>query len=257
MGSRMLQTEREGRIVELLTGVKSRSTHDLATLLEVSEATIRRDIADMERRGLLTRVYGGATLTRPRLVEPLFSAKEQEHRAEKESIARVALSLVDDHDVIYLDGGSTVLMFARMLVQKKDLTIITNSMTAASNLMESGHRLILVGGEFRALSRTLVGPLTQHVIQTLTVNKAFMGTIGLTVKEGMTTTDVNEAFTKTQIMQKARQVILLADHSKLGIPSLASSGCIDDIDILVTDDIDDEFREQLAGHGVETRLASS
>lgn len=255
VNGRMLAAERENRILELLSGTQGRSIHELAEALAVSVATVRRDLADMEKRRLLTRVRGGATLTPARRVEPLFADKETENRAAKERIARAAFGLVEDHDVLYLDGGSTVLMLARLLPQRRDLTVVTNSLMAASALMEAGHRLILVGGEYRALARTLVGPLTAHVIKALNVNKAFMGTIGLTVAEGMTTTDVNEAFTKEQIMGRANQVILLADHTKIGVPSFARSGSIEDVDILVTDHIDAACREELEGHGVEVIVA--
>ena len=121
--------------------------------------------------------------------------------------------------------------------------------------MECGHRLILVGGEYRALARTLVGPLSAHVFKAINVTKAFMGTIGLTVAEGMTTTDVNEAFTKEQIMKRANQVILLADHTKIGVPSFARSGSVDDIDVLVTDRIDTGFREEFESRGIEVVVA--
>jgi DeoR/GlpR family transcriptional regulator of sugar metabolism len=209
----------------------------------------------MHERKLLERVRGGATLTAVNRVEPLFSDKEGTQTAEKQRIAEAAVALVEDHDIIYLDGGSTVLTFGRMLDRRSQLTIVTNSLMAAAALMNSPHRLILVGGEFRALSRTLVGPLTAPVIQALNVDKAFMGTIGFTVPEGMTTTDPNEAFTKEQIMQRAGQVILLADHSKFGIPSFARSGSPERIDILVTDRIDDEFRTELEGAGVRVICA--
>ena len=256
MAMRMLATERESRILELLSGTQGRSIHDLSAALDVSVATVRRDLAEMEERRLLTRVRGGATLVPARRIEPLFAAKETENRAGKERIARAALSLVEDHDVLYLDGGSTVLMLARLLVQFRDLTVVTNSLMAASALMESGHRLILVGGEYRALSRTLVGPLTAQVIKAIHVTKAFMGTIGLTAGEGMTTTDVNEAFTKEQIMRRANKVILLADHSKMGVPSFARSGSLEDIDVLVTDRIDAGFRGDLEGSGIQVLIAA-
>lgn len=255
MVGRMLPTERENRILELLAGNQGRSIHELAAALDVSMATVRRDLAEMENRRLLTRVRGGATLTPARRIEPLFAAKETENREAKERIARAALGMVEDHDVLYLDGGSTVLMLARLLPQCRDLTIVTNSLMAASALMECGHRLILVGGEYRALARTLVGPLSAHVIRAINVTKAFMGTIGLTVAEGMTTTDVNEAFTKEQIMKRANKVILLADHTKIGVPSFARSGSVDDIDVLVTDRVDTGFRDEFESRGIEVVVA--
>ena len=138
---------------------------------------------------------------------------------------------------------------------KKDLTIVTNSLMAAAVLMVMPHRLILTGGEFRPLARTLTGPLTASVIQELHFNKAFMGTIGFTLEDGMTTTDPGEAFTKEQAMRRANQVYLLADSSKLGVPSFARSGSLEEIDVLVTDAIGSEFRSALEERGVEVILA--
>ena len=137
----------------------------------------------------------------------------------------------------------------------KNLTVVTNSLMAATLLMESGHHMILTGGEFRAISRTLVGPLTVPVLEKLTIDKAFMGTFGLSATDGITTTDVNEAYTKSQVITRARQVILLADHSKLGHTSFASWGTLRDLDILVTDAATEGMRQQLEEAGVELMLA--
>jgi DeoR/GlpR family transcriptional regulator of sugar metabolism len=122
-----------------------------------------------------------------------------------------------------------------MLGTKKSLTVITNSLMAAADLMESEHKLIIVGGEFRPLSRTLIGPLTSHIIDSLHINKAFMGTIGFSVTEGLSTTDPNEAFTKELIIRRSGKVIVLADSSKIGTSSFVTSGKIAEIDTLVTD----------------------
>ena len=257
MAMRMLASERESRILELLSGTQGRSIHDLSAALDVSMATVRRDLAEMEHRRLLTRVRGGATLVPARRIEPLFAAKETENREAKERIARAALGLVEDHDVIYLDGGSTVLMLARLLVQCRDLTVVTNSLMAAAQLMESGHHLILCGGEFRALSRTLVGPLSKPILESIAVDKAFMGTIGFTLSDGMSTTDANEAFTKEQVMRRAKQVILLADHSKFGTRSLIRCGLDRPLDVLITDAIDDKLRQALADLGTDVIVSDS
>ena len=218
--------------------------------LNVSEATMRRSLQSMHERNLLERVHGGATLRGALRPEQLFSDKEGQLNQEKSRIAEAALAMIEDNDVIYLDGGSTILCLARLLDQRKNLTIVTNSLMAASILMESGHKLILTGGEFRAISRTLVGPLSAHVIRNITVNKAFMGTIGLTLSDGMSTTDASEAFTKLQVLPRARQVILLADHSKLGFSSFVHSGDLRSINVLITDGIGDAFKERLEQEGI-------
>ncbi|MBT3377623.1 MAG: DeoR/GlpR transcriptional regulator [Lentisphaerae bacterium] len=252
---KLLNAEREHRILELLRHSTVMTVGGLSNELSVSEATIRRDLQSMHERKLLQRVRGGATLHPVARVEPVFHDKATQHQGIKRRIAAKAIDLIEDHDVIYLDGGSTVLMLAERLDEREGLTVVTNSLMAASRLMGSDHRLILVGGEFRPLSRTLVGPLTAAVAGNLHVDKAFMGTIGFTIEDGMTTTDTNEAFTKEQIMKRSNQVILLADSSKLGIPSFARSGDIRAIDILITDRVDPLFRADLEANGIEVLAA--
>ena len=113
---------------------------------------------------------------------------------------------------------------ARLLKDRSNITIVTNSLRAAVELAGSGPRLILVGGELRRLAQTTVGPLTRFMLQELHVDKAFMGTIGLTLEEGLTTTDPTEAYTKDLVMEHAREVILLADSSKAHKISFTRAG---------------------------------
>jgi len=253
---RILTAEREAKLVQLLQHRRVMTVLELSEALQVSEATIRRDLQSMHERKLLQRIRGGATLTALSRIEPLFSDKAEQQTVAKQAIAAAALQLIEDHDTIYLDGGSTVLTLASLLEQRHDLTIVTNSLMAAATLMTGRHRLILVGGEFRNLSRTLVGPLTAPILQSLNVDKAFMGTIGLSIPDGMSTTDPSEAFTKEQVLRRANQVILLADSSKLGMPSFARSGSLSDIDILITEMIDPQFRCDLEANGVRVLLAA-
>ncbi|MFA6930048.1 MAG: DeoR/GlpR family DNA-binding transcription regulator [Lentisphaeria bacterium] len=255
LGHRLLTAEREQCILDLLKQSDALSVSALSEQLEVSEATIRRDLQNLHERSLLERVHGGATLKAVGQPELLFSDKEGKCSDEKQRIATAALGLIQPHDTIYLDGGSTVLHLARLLESRSGLTIVTNSLMAASLLMESRHRLILTGGEFRALSRTMVGPLSAPVLQSITVDKAFMGTIGLTLNDGMSTTDANEAFTKKQIMSRSRQIILLSDHSKFGVPSFVNSGSLEDLQTVITDSISDEFQKRFDELGIHLILA--
>lgn len=252
---RMLTAEREQCILDLLKRSDALTVSALSEQLEVSEATIRRDLQSLHERGLLERVHGGATLKAVGQPELLFSDKESKRSDEKKRIAAAALNLIKPHDTIYLDGGSTVLQLARLLEARSGLTVVTNSLMAASLLMESRHRLILTGGEFRALSRTLVGPLSSPILQSISVDKAFMGTMGLTLNDGMSTTDASEAFTKKQIMARSRQVILLADHSKFGVPSFVNSGALEDLQTVITDSLSDEFKKRFGELGINLILA--
>lgn len=231
---KLLTPEREALILEAL-GNGVRTISELAATLQVSEATVRRDLRTLEQRGELQRVHGGAVrVDEGTKRELLFHEKATLRADEKERIAEAALGLIEDGDSVYLDGGSTVLALARKLGSRRELTVVTNSLMAAAELMESGHKLILLGGEFRPLSRTLVGPLTSPIGEALHIGKAFFGTIGLTAS-GVSTTDPGEAFTKKLILGRAEQAILLADSGKFRRTSLVEAGKLDDFDIVVTD----------------------
>src|SRR5512138_247703 len=140
---------------------------DLCRRLNVSAATVRRDLDQLERLGAIQRVHGGAVSVESRLEEPLFEDKTSLAAREKRRIAEAALQLIEPGDTIYLDGGSTVLELARLLRDRANLTVVTNSLRAASELSGHGPRLIMVGGELRRLSETLVGPLTRLVLSQL------------------------------------------------------------------------------------------
>ncbi|NLG13230.1 MAG: DeoR/GlpR transcriptional regulator [Lentisphaerae bacterium] len=238
---RIMTFEREQRIMQMLRENEFMTVSGLSEELGMSEATVRRDLMSMAERGMLERFHGGAALKTGVVSEMLYTDKEGLCRAAKTSIAAAALELIEDNDIIYLDGGSTVMALARLLEKRRGLTIVTNSLMAASLLMESQHRLILTGGEFRPISRTLVGPLSAPILEGLSVDKAFMGTMGFTIEEGMSTSDAGEAFTKTQVMKRAREVILLCDRTKMGKTSFVRCGEVSDIDVLVTDSLNEEL----------------
>lgn len=225
---------------------------EICRQLGVSPATVRRDLDQLERAGAIRRVHGGAVSVESRLEEPLFDDKASLAAREKRRIAEAALEFIGPDETVYLDGGSTVLELARLLRERTNLTVVTNSLRAAHELAGRGPRLILIGGELRRLSQTVVGPLTRLTLQELHLDKAFMGTIGFTVKEGLTTTDLSEAFTKEIVMGQARQVIVLADSSKAGKVSFARAGRWDKVHVLVTDkNVDKEFAKELIKQGIK------
>jgi DeoR/GlpR family transcriptional regulator of sugar metabolism len=225
---------------------------ELAQQLRVSSATVRRDLGLLESSGEIRRVHGGAVGLESRLEEPLFYDKTSIAVAEKHRIAEAALAYISPGDTVYLDGGSTVLALARRLHDRSNLTIVTNSLRAALELAGRGPRLIIIGGELRRLSQTLVGPLTRLLLDQLNVDKAFMGTMGLTIKEGLTTTDPSEAYTKELVMERAGRVILLADSAKVGKVSFSRAGSLGKVSILITDRrVDPKRAEQIRKRGVD------
>lgn len=228
---------------------------DLARVLKVSAATVRRDLDRLESLGEIRRVHGGAVGIESRLEEPLFDDKTAIAAREKHRIAQAALKLIQPGDTLYLDGGSTVLELARLVRDRTNLTIVTNSLRAALELAGRGPRLILIGGELRRLSQTVVGPLTRLLLEQLNVDTAFMGTIGLTVEAGLTTTDPGEAYTKQLVSDRARRVVLLADRSKIGKVSFSRAGELCQVHTLITDKtLDQAWAEEIRKQGVEVIL---
>jgi len=247
-----LAPRRLDNLRELIRGRGVIRVEEICRQLRVSPATVRRDLDRLEAAGAIRRVHGGAVSVESRLEEPLFDDKASIAAREKRRIAEAALQFIAPGDTIYLDGGSTVLEFARLLHDRTNVTVVTNSLRAAHELAGRGPRLILIGGELRRLSQTMVGPLTRRLLRELHVDKAFMGTIGLALKEGLTTTDPGEAYTKELVMSQARQVILLADSGKAGKVAFASAGGLEKIHAIITDKaLDRQFAKELTKRGIK------
>lgn len=232
---RELAPQRWDRLRQIVRARRVARVAELCRKLRASPATIRRDLEALEKLGQIRRVHGGAVSVESALEEPLFDDKTSIAAREKHRIALAALELVGQGETVFLDGGSTVLEFARLLRERGDVTVVTNSLRAVIELAASGPRVILAGGELRRLSQTAVGPLTGALLESLHIDRAFMGTMGLTLAEGLTTTDPAEAHTKRLVMGRSREVVLLADGGKVGKVLFASAGRIEDIHVLVTD----------------------
>lgn len=247
--------ERLRRIVQSRRAVR---VEELKAELGVSVATIRRDLDELEQSGALRRVHGGAVSLGDRIVEARFDSKAAEHAPEKQRIAAQAALLIEPDETIYLDSGSTCLELARLLLGRSDLTVVTNSLPAIVELAGKGRgpRLIVIGGELRPLSRAIVGPMTLLLLEQLFVDRAFMGTFGLSFDDGLTTTDPAEAFTKARALTRAREVVLLVDASKFRTRSFAHAGRLEDIDVVITDATPDEEAEIAFEHaGVRVLVA--
>ena len=245
--------QRLGQIVDARRAVR---LEELSTTLGVSQATIRRDLDALAATGRLRRVHGGAVAVDERLDEPQFDAKAVAAAAEKLRIAERTVELLEQDETVYLDSGSTVLGVARLLHGWTRLTVVTNSLPAAAELAGRGPRLIVIGGELRATSRALVGPLTRLLLDELRVDRALMGTFALSLEDGLTTTDPSEAYTKELVMRRAREVILLADSTKMGTRSFVSAGTLDRVHTIVTDaGIDERLVRSLKRRGIRVIAA--
>ena len=209
--------------------------NELSDLFQTSAVTIRRDLQALEKQGLVQRVHGGAIRQASLFAGLALSEKEKIRPAEKDRIARYAAGLVKPGDVIIVDSGSTTLQFARYLKNLNRLTVITNSLHVASELATSGNKVILTGGEMEGDSLALVGPLADKTLQSLVVDKLFVGIDGIDFESGLTAASISEARTIREMMIASGETILLADSSKFGRRSLAVVDKLSALDKIITD----------------------
>lgn len=187
----------------------------LSEQLAVSQATIRRDLQYLSDTGQTSRIYGGAIAV-PRRLELSLQQKEVQNQSEKEAIARLAASLVQEGDSLILDAGTTVGRLAVELRTRKGLTICTNGVSSILTLAESdGIALIALGGQLRPISQAFIGPLAEATLSRITADKAFLGADGL-AGEGICCPTAAHGSLKGLMLERSSEVIVLADHTKLG-----------------------------------------
>lgn len=234
----MLPTERRQRLLNQLAEVGVLAVPELSLRLEVSEATVRRDLQLLQEEGRLKRVHGGATVLSGLgdMAEPLHRDKVGAHDAEKRSIARVAAARIRDGDVIALDAGTTTLALAEELKHFEQLTVITNDLKIALNLADTPSiDVIIVGGSVRRSLYSVVGPLAERILATLNVGICFLGADAIDIDRGVTNASLSEVAVKRAMLATALQRVLLADHHKFDRLSLAEVAPITRFDDIVTD----------------------
>jgi DeoR/GlpR family transcriptional regulator of sugar metabolism len=234
-------SDRAEQILQELLRHGEVSVDGLAKSYGVSAATIRRDLSELERQGLLRRVHGGASPVAPMLYEPfrhLSSFQEQEEKcaAEKRQIGLTAASIISDGETIALGAGTTTTQLARCIRHRKGITIITNAINIA---MELSHlpdiKVSMTGGALSGDWFALVGDVAQRNIGEVFYDKAFIGVDGAHAEHGMTTNYPDQAAIHRAMMRQARQRIVLADHRKIGTIGRSLIWPASDIDKLIVD----------------------
>ncbi|WP_309135690.1 DeoR/GlpR family DNA-binding transcription regulator [Cellulomonas sp.] len=250
----MLASQRQERILARVRTHGAVRVADLVAQLDVSDMTVRRDIAELARAGLVRRVHGGAVAadTPARSTdEPGFEAKRAWAGPEKEAVAAAALADVEPGQAIALSAGSTTWLLATAIAQDaslRPLTVVTNGLRVADALHAAGDdglEVVLTGGT-RTPSDALVGPVADATLADLRVDRTFLGVHGLDA-DGATTPNLAEAATDRALVRAAAATTVLADHTKWGTVGLARICGYDDVDTLVTDaGLAPEAREHLS-----------
>lgn len=210
----MLTEERRNQILKMVEQNGGVSVQELMALLNASESTIRRDLNDLDKKELLVKVHGGAVSASKTITADItVSEREDLNRDKKKQIARYAASLITDEDVVYLDAGTTTSLVVDYL-SCKNTVFVTDAIAHARKLCNLGYQVYMPGGMVKIRTEALTGTHTCEYLSKFHFTKGFFGTNGVTVKEGFTTPDIQEAAVKEMAICHTRDRYVLSDSSK-------------------------------------------
>lgn len=244
--------------------------NELTRKLNVSDMTVRRDLDALSRQGVVEKVHGGAVpVVEASTHEPGFEAKSSLELSAKEDIARTAAAMAVPGSAIALSGGTTTFALAQHLLDVPELTVVTNSVRVADVFHTAqrpgsagggrpGAATVVLTGGVRTPSDSLVGPVADQAIATLHFDVLFLGVHGISAEAGLSTPNLAEAETNRRLVQSARRVVVVADHTKWGTVGLSSFATLEQVDAFVTDsglsaDARAEAEEHLPGLVVASR----
>lgn len=229
------------KILQELLSKGEVSVDGLAKQFEVSAATIRRDLSDLEQQGLLRRNHGGAVPVAPMLYEPFrhvssFQEQEQKCAAEKRQIGLMAASLIADGDIIAIGAGTTTTQVARSIRHRKGITVLTNAINIAMELSHLADiKVCMTGGFLSGDWFALVGDTAHRNVSEMFVDKVFIGVDGIHPEHGLTTNYPEQAAIHRAMMKQARERIVVTDHRKINVLGMSLIWSLADIDYLITD----------------------
>ncbi len=232
----MFKDDRQDAILELLAGKAATTVPELSERFGVSEVTIRRDLHDLSASGKIRRVHRGAIRVAPAPPEPPITQRMTVARPEKERIVREAVKRVSEGDSIFVGSGSTTTLMAQHLRDFKRLTVVTNSISVASELAlaEGNISVVVTGGELRGAELSLLGYITESSLTEIRITKAFMGAQALSIEGGFTTDFMSEVATTRHVIRMAPRLIVLADRSKIERVAAAFIVPLDRVSTIIT-----------------------
>ncbi|AGB18160.1 DeoR/GlpR family DNA-binding transcription regulator [Thermoanaerobacterium thermosaccharolyticum] len=250
------QAERQKQILNYVNEKKKVTVKELSDFFGVSKVTIRRDLNELELRGLINKTHGGAlSIDNGINIEIPYIKKAELYISEKKKIGMAAAQLIKNDEVIILDAGSTTLEIARH-IEKKRITVITNDLKIAVELAcKPNITLIITGGIVEKYVFTAIGSNTVEFISKIHANKLFLGADAISLEYGITNRTLEEVAVKKAMIKAADQVILVADHSKLDKKVFATICKIDDIDMIVIDEMQENYKNLFKERGIKILIA--
>ena len=249
-----IPAERQKKMMEYIEANTSAQIHELAEKFHVSEATVRRDLDDLDQQGALKRTHGGAIkVDRSTAYESMYSEKIGQMLEEKHRIANSAAQMVHAGDTVLIDSGTTTFFIAQALSHHENLTIITNDLYIAYQTpLHPSSTLIVTGGTRRQGRQELVGTVTENCIRDTHVDIAFIGVDGIDLTGGATNANFAEVGVKRLMLEAAARGVIVADHSKFGRIALARICDIKEASLILTDTgIDGDMLTRLKKLGVQ------
>lgn len=248
--------KRRNKIMELLTQKGKVKVVELSKLFGISEVTIRNDLSELEEAGLLERIHGGAVSTHKAYYNMSFHDRMRTNEAEKREIAAACASMISDGDTIMINSGTTTLFAIQELRSVKNLTIVTNSLSIAQEVINFNKaNVILLGGNFNVQYQFTYGDDTLNQLKKYKADKLILSADGVSAEEGVTTYHYLESEVNRQMISRVNQTIVVADYTKIGRASFAHIDLIENIDFVITNKKAscDEI-ELIREKGVEVKL---
>ena len=249
--------ERQKQILSLLSHQRRLRISEIVKRFSISEATARRDLESLAQQGKAQRVHGGVIAVEQAPPELPILEREGEQSNEKARIARVTADLVADRETIFLGSGTTVLEVARNLRNHKNLTVITNSLPVLNMLAGTEDiTVISLGGMLRESELSFIGHITEQALAEVRVDKVIMGTRGVSLEHGLTNDYLQETLTDRAILKIGREIIIVADHTKVNRVSTVLLAPLHSLHTLVTDvTVDKKFIQTLKKQGINVIVA--
>jgi DeoR/GlpR family transcriptional regulator of sugar metabolism len=253
----MLKEERLQRILEVIVKAGHAKAGDLAGNFGVSEITIRRDLDVLAERGFVRRTHGGAMISNITRVDPPVLHRMTEEKECKEAIAKATASMIKNGESIFIGSGSTVAHVARYLSDRKNLTVITNALNIGIDLASAAAiTVVILGGMMHHKELSLIGHITEQSMREVTFDKVIIGIPAIDLKAGLTNEFLPEVMTDRAILNQAREVILVADHTKCGKVASAVVAPLNRVNYFITDELTSpEFLDGVRAQGVRVIVA--